>query len=388
MRRFPTAIYAKMEFYKMDDTDSTPEVESAGEAESIETAPEPELADVTVDTVLDAAIEEHYVPEESPGPERDDKGRFTSNKEGEDPPQENPDEAPPDEASGEGDDDQAEDDTDSEPEKADEPPLTAPEHWPDADKAKFDVMPREAQAWALDRYKSMTADYTRKTQELAQERQQRQPLEQVMAPLRESLQARGVTEADYVGRLVEADRRLQNNPVEAIQWLAQQVGVDLATLEPGEQQYADPQIAALQSRVDQLTNHLTEQERLATETRSSELGNQIESFRNKTDDAGTPLYPHFDTVRTTMGSLIQAGQAQGMEDAYAKAIRLDDALYQEAMTHERQKAEAAEEARRKDAVAKAKKVQSVKGSRPTQGTTQSSDLDSLLSSAIDSAGIA
>ena len=370
----------------MEDTDSTPIEESAGEVESApEPTPEPNLDDVTVDSVLESAIEEHYeeIKEEPDGPERDEKGRFTS-KDGGDT-ENDPDEAPPEEASGEGDDDQAEEEADSEPVK--EPPLKAPDNWSEADKATFDSMPPGAQEWALERYKSMTADYTRKTQEVAQIRQQYQPLEQVLEPVRGALQQRGVTEADYVGRLVEADKRLQTDPVGAIQWLADQVGVDLATLEPGDWNVPDPQIAALQNRVEQLSQHLTEQERLQAESRSQELNSQIEGFRTKADSEGNLQYPHFDAVRAVMGSLIQAGQANSMEDAYTKAVRLDDTLFHQTLDAERKKAEEAEEKRRAEAVAKAKKVQPTKSSSPPKGTTVSNDLDSLLDSSISAAGI-
>ena len=371
----------------MDDTDSTPEVESAGEvAPEADVTPEPELDDITVDSVLEDAIDEHYEEETPSGPGRDEKGRFASNNPDGVEPDGDPDEAPPEEASGEGEDGE---DTEAkaDSEQVEEPPLDPPDHWPDADKANFNSMPRNAQEWALERYKSMTADYTRKTQEAAQIRQHYEPIDQVLEPIRNTLQQRGVSESDYVGRLVEADRLLQTDPVGAIQWLAQQAGVDLATLEPGESNYADPQIAALQNRVDQLTNHVSEQERQTAETRTNEIGGQIESFSKKADSDGNLLHPHFDTVRHVMGSLIQAGQAQTMDDAYAKAIRLDDGLYRQTLAAERTKVESVEDNRRQEAVAKAKKVQPKKSSRPTRGTTRSDNLDDLLGSSIDAAGI-
>jgi hypothetical protein len=371
----------------MDDTDSTPEVESAGEvAPEADATPEPELDNITVDSVLEDAIEEHYEEETPSSPGRDEKGRFASNNPEGVEPDGDPDEAPPEEASGEGEDgEDTEAEADSEQVK--ESPLDPPDHWPDADKANFNSMPRNAQEWALERYKSMTADYTRKTQEAAQIRQHYEPINQVLEPIRNTLQQRGVSESDYVGRLVEADRLLQTDPVGTIQWLAQQAGVDLATLEPGESNYADPQIAALQNRVDQLTNHVSEQERQTAETRTTELGGQIESFSKKADSDGNLLHPHFDTVRHVMGSLIQAGQAQTMDDAYAKAIRLDDGLYRQTLAAERTKVESVEDNRRQEAVAKAKKVQPKKSSRPTRGTTRSDNLDDLLGSSIDAAGI-
>ena len=47
-----------------------------------------------------------------------------------------------------------------------------------------------------------------------------------------------------------------------------------------------------------------------------------------------------------MGNLIDAGEAKGLEDAYAKAKRLDDELYKESLDAQR-KVPAEEDARRR-----------------------------------------
>lgn len=366
----------------MTDTDSAPIEESAGEGVSEPEAspdvssdtPEPEAQDL--DTVLNAAVEEHFEEDPPDGPVRDEKGRFVST---------NPDqEAPPSEASdGEGDADQVEAEAETEV-----PPLEPPKHWPEADKTRFAEMPKDAQEWALERDKAMTADYTRKTQEIAQERTRYQEIAQQFEPLRAGLQANGMTEAQYVQRLINADQRLQQDPVGAIKWLANQAGVDLATLEPGTDEFVDPQIAALQNQVSQLTNHLATQEQRAAAAKQTELQSTISEFSAATDTDGQPLYPHFETLRHTMGALIQAGQAKGLEDAYAKAVRLDDSLYQEVLEAERKKAEAAEEKRRQEAVDKARHIRPKVPSAPPGGNVVKGDLDSLLEDSISKAGFA
>ena len=363
----------------MIDTASTPETGSAGEVTPEET--------INVDAVIADAIEQHYEDDTPAAPERDGKGRFVSSKppdEGEAPiaGEDAPDVAPPAEASG------AEGQPEKEADSTEESPLHPPQHWPEADKTRFAEMPHDAQEWALERDKSMTADYTRKTQEAADMRQQYQPMDKVLEPLQGALQRAGITQTEYVTRLVEADRQLQTNPKEAIKFLAGRAGVDLATLEPEvDNTYVDPQIAALKTRVDQLTNHLSEQERATTETRKKGLYDQVETFRLKADSDGNLQYPHFEAVRQSMGSLIQSGQAKELEDAYKKAVRLDDDLFKQTLDAERKKAEATETNRRNEAVEKAKKVQSKKGSRPSGGTTQSNNLDDLIGASIDAAGI-
>ena len=381
----------------MENTDSTPQAESASDLSSVTgTAPD----GISVDAVIAGALEKYddsmeELPESS-GKDNDEQS--TSKEASQDDANatesvdDDPTNAPPKEASEGGDANQDEETTDSDEADADkveaktkEPPIKAPKNWNASDKKMFDAIPeeaRETKEWLVNRYGQMTKDYQSKVQEAANVRQHYQQLDQVLEPIRGQLQANGVHESEYINRLIDADRMLQQSPVQAIQFLAQQAGVDLDTLEAGEQQYADPQIAALQDRVDLLTNHLTNQEQNEQQNQTYELNAQIEGFAARKDSDGNLLYPHFDNVRQAMGGLIQTGQAQSMVDAYNKAVRLDDGLYKETLVAERKKAASQEESRRKEAVQKAKKVQSSKGSRPTRGSTQSTDLDDLLGSAL------
>ena len=88
-----------------------------------------------------------------------------------------------------------------------------------------------------------------------------------------------------------------------------------------------------------------------------------------------------------MGQLIEAGAAADLEDAYSKALRLDDTLYQQSLEAERTKVKAAAEKRRKEAVAKAKKVPSRRSANPPAGNMQSNNLDDILGNALDNAGL-
>ena len=161
----------------------------------------------------------------------------------------------------------------------------------------------------------------------------------------------------------------------------------MTPLNKGEQQYADPQIAALQNRVELLTNHLTSQEQAQAESQTNELYSQIEIFRSRKDADGNLLYPHFDSVRPEMGGLIQIGQSPINGQAYHLAIRLDDSLYNDKLDAERKKKQKAKRtADERKQSKRQKKVQSSKGSRPTKGSTQSTDLDDLLGSALGNSG--
>ena len=251
-------------------------------------------------------------------------------------------------------------------------------------------MPREAQDYVLERDKSMTADYTRKTQDVAQIRQAYEPLHHVLNPMRQALQQSGISEAEYVARLIQADRNLQQNPYGAIQQLARNAGINLEALEQPQAatvQQPDPQMNALQQQVQQLQGYVQNNEERQAQERQVGLQGQIETFATQSDADGNLAHPHFDALRVTMGQLIEANAASDLNDAYSKALRLDDTLYQQSLEAERTKVKAAEDKRRKEAVAKAKKVPTRRSANPPAGTVQSNNLDDILGSALDNAGL-
>ena len=354
--------------------DSTPEKESAGQDAPEET---PEQTADDLDTVLLQSIDKAFT-EEPETPQEDG-----STSEDEEAPEEESAEAPPPEEveASEGDTDQAETET---PEV---PPLDAPQHWSQADKDRFSAMPRDAQDYVLERDKSMTADYTRKTQEIAHMRQAMEPLDHVLNSVRPQLQRQGMTEAQYVHRLMEADKMLQQNPQGAIQWLASNAGINLEALEQAEMPVADPRLTTLQQQVQNLQGHIQTSEERAAQERLAGLQQSIDGFANEKDESGNLKHPHFEALRVNMGQLMTAGAANSLDEAYQKALRLDDTMYQKSIEAEKSKVKQAEDTRRKEAVAKAKKVPTRRSANPPAGSVQASDLDGVLSGVLDNAGM-
>ena len=83
--------------------------------------------------------------------------------------------------------------------------MSAPENWNEDDRKMFDSLPNEAQDRLLKREKEMTADYTRKTQDLAEQRKELEALNKVLEPDRQNIAATGIGEAEYISRLLNAD---------------------------------------------------------------------------------------------------------------------------------------------------------------------------------------
>ena len=269
-----------------------------------------------------------------------------------------------------------------------ETPLEAPKNWSEDVRSKFKDLPRDAQEYMLKRDKEMTADYTRKTQEVAQQRKSFESLDKVIAPMRQQIAASGVGEAEYISRLLNADMALRNNPKMALKQLAQGYGIDLSSIEETvDWNDSDPQITQLQQQNQAILAELNQFKRQNLQSARQQTEAQINGFAGTKDDKGNLKYPHFDKLRVKMGNLIDAGEAKGLEDAYAKAVRLDDELYKQSLDNQRKSAKAEEDARRKAAVEKAKKVRPRTATAPPSGSVKATDLDALLMESISKAGV-
>jgi hypothetical protein len=77
---------------------------------------------------------------------------------------------------------------------------------------------------------------------------------------------------------------------------------------------ADPIVAALQQELKEIKGHLTTKER---ERAEAEYSAEVERVNAWGSD---PKRPHFNAVREDMAVLIDSGRAQGLDDAYDKAI--------------------------------------------------------------------
>ena len=273
-------------------------------------------------------------------------------------------------------------------EASQEPPLEAPRNWSEDVRSKFNNLPRDAQEYMLKRDKEMTADYTRKTQEVAEQRKSYESLDKVIAPMRQHINASGVGEAEYISRLLNADMALRNNPKMALKQLAQGYGIDLSSIEETvDWNDTDPQIAQLKQQNQAILAELNQFKQQNLQSARQQTEAQINGFANTKDDKGNLKYPHFDKLRVKMGNLIDAGEAKGLEDAYAKAVRLDDELYKQSLDAQRKSAKAEEDARRKAAVEKAKKVRPRTATAPPSGSVKATDLDALLMESISKAGV-
>ena len=245
-------------------------------------------------------------------------------------------------------DDQTDDQADEEPDEVDEvdedeaeqetaeapelEPMAAPNHWPKDFAAKFEALEAPAQHMFMERYKDLEGDYTRKTQEIAKYKKRNEAFDEIMAPFKGDFERAGMDEVGAVRQLLAAHDYLRKDPQNAIAWLANQYGVDMAAIgnDPSaEDEFADPQVKQLQQQVAQLTGFIQNQQTQQQSQVQQSTQSLIDQFAAETDANGNPKHPHFDRVRGVMGSLISSENAKDLATAYEMAVYADPELRQE-----------------------------------------------------------
>lgn len=217
-------------------------------------------------------------------------------------------------------------------------------------KAKWKDLPPDVQAEWKKREDDIHRMMTAKDGELNLGR----TIKQIASPYEAVIRAEGGTvegafqdllNTAYVLRTGSPDQKAQ-----LILSTAQQFGVDLSKYVGAAQQAQDPlanlqrEIAALKQQAD--PNRIKSQ--LQEDMIRDRIGSEIQAF------AANPANVHFNAVKSTMGSLIAAGKAADLQEAYEMAIWSDPSIRAELL-----KAQKAQEAEKKKAEMAAKKKASV-----------------------------
>jgi hypothetical protein len=210
----------------------------------------------------------------------------------------------------------------------------------------------------MQRYKDLEGDYTKKTQAIAKYKKRQDAFDEIMAPFKSQFERAGMDDVGAVRQLLAAHDYLRKDPANAINWLASQYGVDIGAIgnDPAlEDEFADPQVKALQQQVAQLTGFIQNQQTQQQSYEQASTQSFIDQFAAETDASGNPAHPHFETVRSVMGSLISSGNATDLKSAYEAAVYANPELRQEEL--KRVAARQSQAKVKTEAVQKAKKAQ-------------------------------
>ena len=145
-----------------------------------------------------------------------------------------------------------------------------------------------------------------------------QTMERAMQPFAATIQSLGLSPDKAVSELMAADHKLRYGSADQknayFAQLAQSYGIDLAGVKAPEQQYVDPNISAMQQRVQQLEGHIQHQSLLGQQQAEATLNSEISNF------AADPKHSHFESVKGHMAALLQAGQVPDLASAYEQAV--------------------------------------------------------------------
>jgi hypothetical protein len=324
--------------------------------------------------------------------ERDETGKFKAKTEGKEKPEVAAKEKPEAELT----------ESKEKPEGETEKPL-APDFqralasWKPADQAMFKALPADSQAFMMRRYKEMTADYTKKLQDVSRIKTEYDPIDKMFEPHRDVMKQKGFTPASLVEVWANVEKKLASGEQGALEVIAglvrgynvtpARVAQVLGIRGGQEQQRQQPQVGAdgkpvaqpqqiqlpqniidalqLIPQLQQTVTGLTEAQKQAREAERNAAGtramNEIEQFKSAVDDKGILLRPHFEDVEQDMVDLANSYIAAKksvppLQELYEKAVWANPSTREALRTAEKQAAEKAQADQARTKAASARKA--------------------------------
>ena len=216
-------------------------------------------------------------------------------------------------------------DTESEGSEPDNQTITAPQSMSAKDREAFYTLPPESQQWISDRVKSQEADYTRKTMEVAEQRKMYDKLEQAIAPRRQQFAMSGMDDSTAIGQLLALSDYAESDPVGFSRYLLNQRGIPISALtEPGVENHVDPQMLAMQNRLQGFENHFAQQQEQQEQQEGAVVSGVIDGFASD-----NPFYGELESEMIPIVSALRESKPgltseQYLATAYKMAIAAND----------------------------------------------------------------
>lgn len=177
-----------------------------------------------------------------------------------------------------------------------------------------------------------------------------QQMEKIIRPYMPIIEREGGDPMRAVASLLETAKVLRtadpHTKAAMLHRVAQQYGVALG---------GDEQQTAFASQLSQVMDEVNNLKSSLERERDSAARVEIQKFADGRE--------HFDVLRPQMAQLLQAGIAADLQDAYDKALRLNDSLFQQSQAKQREAADRAEREKSQQAALKARAASvSIKGS--------------------------
>jgi hypothetical protein len=205
-----------------------------------------------------------------------------------------------------------------------------------------------------------------------------EPIKPYLEPLQRASARMGVSPGKGLELLLAADDYLARDPVQAIQWLAQQSGVDLSRFgqQPTGEVSESAEVNALNQKISQLVRMLSETSHRIQSREQQEQQAQAQSLENLVQDfaKGKDYWPEIEAEVAAQIAAIRLSDPSlspkdTLEKAHERAVKLNDDIRNKLNETKRKEEEAkkASEAKRKADEAKrlaSLNVRSIEGKAP------------------------
>jgi len=277
-------------------------------------------------------------------------------------------------------DPQAEADKPDAPEAAENPEQPeevepAPSSWRKDVAAKWNELPADIRA-EINRRES---EYHKGIEQYKPAVQFAQEMNAAITPYVRNIQASGVPAPQAMNHLLMIEDKLRNGDEESklqtLVKIAHDYGIDL---QKAGQTQPDQRMWQMEQQLAHERATREQYERSMADRDNQAVTSEIEAF------ASAEGHEHFEVVKADMAAMLQSGMAQGLQDAYDKAVWARPDLRQSLIEKERTEAEqrATEQARRNKAKSAAV---GVKGSPPSSSGALKSNasLEDVIGAAMD-----
>jgi len=244
--------------------------------------------------------------------------------------------------------------------ESEEGEFSLPENMPKELQESLASLDEEVQKRSVEVFKKMQGSFTKKNQEFAE---QKKLAENINTAFENSgLNVGGASNQErVVGNYIAFEKLIASDPTTAVKKLMEHAKVKLEDLGSTPTKSSDDEYLTdeevnnrknnetLQQRIDQL-------EQNAAYSKSQAQQSVVDGFRNKTNEAGDLVNPHFDVVKDDMMDLADVNKTLTISQLYSKAVRNNDDLYKQDMEAEIERRVGAKESKRKAEVENAKKM--------------------------------
>jgi len=168
--------------------------------------------------------------------------------------------------------------------------VPAPISWTAEKRQAFTTLPKDVQQYIVEREREAQRLISQKSEEYDKTIRNTKEVVSALEPYRQNFAKRGISEAQAIQHLLQANDFLEKNPEEAIRKLAELNGIDLAEIAQ-QADTVDPQIQHLKRELNELKGVYSQQQQQSQEQYYQQLDHFVQSFEAATDAEGNKMFP-------------------------------------------------------------------------------------------------